>query len=57
MKIEIYNDRNVQKYVIKNIIYICVELSVKCDILKKNVNTAVEVHAPYRLDEQYDLNM
>ena len=32
MKIEIYNDRNVQEYVINNIIYICVELSVKCDI-------------------------
>ena len=32
MKIEIYSDRNVQEYVIKNIIYVCVELSVKCDI-------------------------
>ena len=57
MKIEIYNDRNVQKYVIKNIIYTCVELSMKYHIKKKNVNTAVEVHPPYRSDEQYDLNM
>ena len=32
MKIEIYSNRNIQKYVIKNIIYTCVELSVKCDI-------------------------
>ena len=29
MKIEIYNDRNAEKYLIKNVIYTCVKLSVK----------------------------
>ena len=29
MKIKIYNDRNAEKYVTKNVIYTCVKLSVK----------------------------
>ena len=49
------NDTNMQEQSIKNITYICVLLSVKSDIHKKNINIIVTFHSPCWLNEQEDL--
>ena len=51
------NDTNIQEYAINNITYICVLLSVKYDIHKKNINTIVTFHPRCWFNGQEDLQM
>ena len=51
------NDTNIQEYTINNITYICVLLSVKYDIHKKNINAIVRFHPRCWFNGQEDLQM